>query len=83
MQLQEVDGLTYPNRAHLTFGVSSSRVRFLVSTFLLLINKSLRPLFVMSLVADERSRHISYQGYATTILAMYCSTVLQFLYFIN
>jgi hypothetical protein len=29
LQPQEVDVLTYPNRAHMTFGASSPRVRFL------------------------------------------------------
>jgi hypothetical protein len=55
---QEVDVLTYPNGAHMTFGTSSPRVRFL--EFLLIVKRSSEP-HCNHLLANASSHHISSQ----------------------
>jgi hypothetical protein len=61
---REVDVLTYPNGAHMTFGTSSPRVRFFgclgFLTFLFIVKIPLEP-HCNHLLANERSRHISSQ----------------------
>ena len=59
---REDDVLTYPNGAHMTFGVSSPRVRFFgclrFLTFLIIVKWSSEP-HCNDLLANERDRHIS------------------------
>jgi hypothetical protein len=60
---REVNVLTYPNGAHMSFGVSSPRVRFLMSrflSFLFIIKRPSEP-HCNHLLANEHSRHISSQ----------------------
>jgi hypothetical protein len=55
---REVDVLTYPNRAHMTFGTSSPRVRFL--EFLFIVKRTLEP-HCNNILANASSHHISSQ----------------------
>jgi hypothetical protein len=61
---REVDVLTSPNGAQMTFGVSSPRVRFFgcleFLTFLFIVKWSSEP-HCNDLLANERNRHISSQ----------------------
>jgi hypothetical protein len=61
---REVDVLTYPNGAHMTFGASSPRVRFLdvegILAFLLIVKRPSEP-HCNHLLANASSRHISSQ----------------------
>jgi hypothetical protein len=55
---REVDVLTYPNGAHMTFGASSHRVRFL--ELFLIVKSPLEPHF-NHLLVNASSRNISSQ----------------------
>ena len=62
MQPREVDVLTYPNGAHMTFGASSPRVRFFgylgFLTFLFIEKRPLEP-HCNDLLLNDHSHHIS------------------------
>jgi hypothetical protein len=61
---REVDVLTYPNGAHMTFGASSPRVRFFgclgFLTFMFIVKRPSEP-HCNHLLANEHNRHISSQ----------------------
>jgi hypothetical protein len=60
---REVDVLTYPNMAHMTFGVSSPRVRFWMSRVfgIPVYCKMPSDLHCNHLLVNEHNRHISSQ----------------------
>jgi hypothetical protein len=60
LRLWEVNVLTYPNEAHMNFGTSSPRVRFLdVWGFGMFIVKIPSKLHCTHLLSNEHSRRIS------------------------